>query len=54
MDAFSIDNSALEEDFFASSIDPKILDSFGASLICSDLTGQSFFEGIDLIQSLGV
>jgi hypothetical protein len=45
MDGLSIDGSALEEDFLASLIDPKILDSFGANLMCGDLMDQSFFEG---------
>jgi hypothetical protein len=54
MDGFSIGASALEEDFFASLIDPKILDSFGANLMGGDLMDQSFFEGLDLGQGFGV
>jgi hypothetical protein len=54
MDGFSIDASASEEDFFASLIDPKILDSFGANLMGGDLMDQSFFEGLDSSQGLGV
>jgi hypothetical protein len=53
MDGFSIDASALEEDFLASLIDPKILDSFGANLTGGDLMDQSFFEGLDFGQAFG-
>lgn len=54
MDGFSIDANALEEDFFASLIDPKILDSFGANIMGGDLMDQSFFESLDFSQGLGV
>lgn len=54
MDGFSIDASALEEDFLASLIDPKILDSFGANLMGGDLMDQPFFESLDFGQGLGV
>jgi folate-dependent tRNA-U54 methylase TrmFO/GidA len=54
MDAFNMDTSALEEDFFASLIDPSILDSFGANLMGGDLMNQPFFEGLDFGQGFGV
>jgi hypothetical protein len=54
MDGFSIDSTTLEEDFLASLIDPKILDSFGANLMSEDLMDQYFFEGLDFSQGMGV
>jgi hypothetical protein len=54
MDDFSMETSALEEDFFASLIDPKILDSFGANLMGGDFMDQSFFTGFDFGQGFAV
>ena len=49
-DAFNIDANTLEEDFLASLIDPKILDSFGANFMGGDWMDQSLFEGLDFSQ----